>query len=144
MKVDKKNSLYIYTDGGARGNPGPAAVGVCIKDENGKILWEQGKVIGETTNNVAEYKAVVMAFDWIENNPEIINQYTHIDFFLDSQLVVRQLSGVYKMKSENLRSFLFTIREKEAGIKIPIMYTHIPREKNTQADSLVNKALDGV
>ena len=135
--------LIIYTDGGARGNPGPAAVGVVIQQE-GKILAQFGKRIGKTTNNVAEYTGVIEALTWLKDNP--MNQLTDqpiIQFFLDSNLVVNQLNGTFKIKDTNLRLLLSKIRTLEQEINGEIYYTYIPREQNTQADLLVNGALDG-
>ncbi len=135
--------LIIHTDGGARGNPGPAAVGVVIQQEE-KILAQFGKRIGKTTNNVAEYTGVIEALTWLKDNP--MNQLTDqpiIQFFLDSNLVVNQLNGTFKIKDTNLRLLLSKIRTLEQEINGEIYYTYIPREQNTQADLLVNGALDG-
>jgi ribonuclease HI len=136
------NELFIYTDGGARGNPGPAGVGVYIHDQDKKTVAEIGKTIGHQTNNIAEYQAVVEAFDWLIGH--VSKEVKKINFFLDSQLVYSQIVGLYKVKNSDLREKLFTIREREARINIPIFYNLIPREKNTKADLLVNKALDNL
>lgn len=135
-------NISIHTDGGSRGNPGPAAIGVFIEDEN-KTLAEIGKRIGEATNNVAEYKAVLEALSWILENKEKIKG-SEINFFIDSQLIYSQIIGVYKIKNDNLRTILFEIRKKEAEINITINYNHIPREENKKADTLVNMALDNI
>lgn len=134
--------LNIYTDGGARGNPGPSAIGVHIEDEKGKEVESIGKKIGNTTNNTAEYKAVIEALFWIIENKEKFSEDTIINFHLDSLLVCSQIKGLFKVKNADLRIYLFKIRELETEIKNPIFYTHIPREKNKKADALVNKALD--
>ncbi len=134
--------LTIHTDGGARGNPGPAAIGVVI-DQNGKQVAAFGKTLGETTNNVAEYTAVVEALTWIKNYP--MNQLTNqliIQFFLDSTLVVNQLNGLFKVKDANLRELLTKVRSLEQEVEGVIHYSYIPREENHHADSLVNRALD--
>src|SRR3990167_3559058 len=95
--------LNIYTDGGARGNPGPAAVGVHIEDTQGNHVVSLGKKIGHTTNNVAEYRAVIEALDLaLQLNKKI----SKINFFLDSNLVASQLNGVFKIKNSNLRAML--------------------------------------
>ena len=97
----EKQALLIFTDGGARGNPGPAAIGFIIKDNYGEVLVELGKFIGRATNNVAEYQAVIEALTWLKNNyqrKELSND--QIDFFLDSNLVVNQLNGFYKIKTK--------------------------------------------
>ena len=133
--------LRVFCDGGARGNPGPAGIGVVVKSSNGKKLHEFGKTIGVATNNVAEYTAVIEALEWIASNFKKKPQ--HIEFFLDSQLVVLQLTGIYRIKDAKLRILLMKVREKEAQIGGNILYRHIPREVNTAADKLVNQALDG-
>lgn len=133
-------NLIIYTDGGARGNPGPAAIGVVIY-ENDTMLTQFGKKIGETTNNVAEYQAVIEALRYVKNHKMNV---TEISFFLDSKLVVSQLNGVFKVKQEHLRAMINTIRvlEKEVGERIT--YTHVFREQNSLADAQVNMALDTI
>lgn len=134
--------LNIYTDGGARGNPGPSAIGVYIEDEKGKEVESIGKKIGNATNNTAEYKAVIEALLWIIENKEKFSEDVIINFHLDSLLVCSQIKGLFKVKNADLRIYLFKIRVLETEIKNPIFYTHIPREKNKKADALVNKALD--
>ncbi len=138
------NRLVIYTDGGARGNPGRAAVGIVIKTENGEVLQEIFRTIGVTTNNVAEYTAVVAALEWLKNNKQIYKSTNLqiIQFYLDSVLVVNQLNGKFKVKDSQLRELLLKIRMLEQEVGGQIYYTSIPREKNWQADALVNRALD--
>lgn len=130
--------IIIHTDGGARGNPGPAAVGVVIEDEK-KIFAEFGKRIGETTNNVAEYTGVIEALEFIKNN---IGSKHEIQFYLDSTLVVHQLNGLFKIKDARLRELVMKIRLLENEIGGEILYAAIPREQNRRADFLVNQALD--
>ncbi len=134
--------LNVFTDGGARGNPGPAAVGVYITNASGIKIHEIAKTIGIATNNVAEYQAVIEALTWISNNIKKENERSPIHFFLDSELVVSQLNGLFKIKKPHLQTLFFEIRQKEALIDGVISYTHIPREKNKKADTLVNMALD--
>lgn len=136
--------LTIFTDGGARGNPGPAAIGVVIKDEKGKNLAQIYRKIGETTNNVAEYTAVVAALEWLRENLTItqLSDETMINFYLDSTLVVNQLNGLFKVKEGHLRDLLLKVRMLEQEINKEIRYFSVPREKNREADFLVNKALD--
>jgi len=136
--------LNIYTDGGARGNPGPGAIGVYILDQEGKEVASFGKKIGRTTNNVAEYKAVLGALDWIIENGNNLTPETKINLFMDSNLVYSQLSQIFKIKNPELRNLFLQVKKKESEIKLPVSYTYIPREKNTQADKLVNLALDRV
>lgn len=128
--------LSVFTDGGARGNPGPAATGVVIKDEQGKVVHQFGQTIGEATNNVAEYRAVIDALEWIltQAPPDKIN------FYLDSALVVHQLRGEWKIKEAHLKQLAAAVHRLETNLAIT--YAAIPREKNFQADALVNQALD--
>ena len=131
----------IYTDGGARGNPGAAAYGFVIYNSKDTKIYEEGKTIGKATNNVAEYSAVIAALKYV--GLSIQYQILNIRFFLDSKLVVEQLSGRWKIKNENLRNLYFTVKalEKKNGAKI--IYEHVRREANLEADLLVNLALDG-
>ena len=136
-------SLNIFADGGARGNPGPAAIGFVVKDEKGNILAKVGKAIGKATNNVAEYTAVLEALGWVEENARMFKcSNVQINFFLDSKLVVNQLNGLYKIKNAKLRNLIIEIREKEMALGQKILYEHIGRNKNTIADLLVNSALE--
>lgn len=137
-----KYDFKIFTDGGARGNPGPAAYGFVIYDESDQLLFEEGKTIGDNTNNVAEYSGIIAALKWIEKNSKIDNPTIH--FFLDSLLAAMQLSNKWKIKNENLRNLFFTIKVLERGIGGKIIYSHVRREQNKEADRLVNLALDGL
>lgn len=134
--------LKINTDGGSRGNPGPAAAGVVIFDTTTQSLVHQfGQTIGNGTNNFAEYQAVILALQWLIKSglkPEAIN------FFLDSALVVNQMNGLWRVKDAGLRLKIILARELESVLGCPIQYTAIPREQNTAADALVNQALDNL
>jgi len=141
------NKLIIFTDGGARGNPGPAGIGVVIKTETKEILQKISQRIGETTNNVAEYTAVVKALEWMKNNTTysphgIASTGQVFQFYLDSTLVVNQLNGLFKVKDAKLRELLLQVRMLEQEVGGKIYYSAIPREKNMEADVLVNEALD--
>lgn len=142
---------FIHTDGGARGNPGEGAVGAVIKTENGQLVLEISQRIGKTTNNIAEYTAVVVALEWFRDNATMTQcnnppageaGETVYQFFIDSKLVVNQLNGLYKVKENHLRELIFKIRVLEQEVGGKIYYSLIPREKNFEADRLVNKALD--
>ncbi len=137
------SKIVVFTDGGSRGNPGPAALGVFIQTEDGKELASIGKRLGETTNNVAEYSAIVEAFNWLLDN-KLKLAIEEIHFYMDSQLAYSQLNGLYKIKNTQIREFILEIRQKEAELGIPITYTHIPREQNKKADFMVNQALDNL
>jgi ribonuclease HI len=128
--------LIIYTDGGARGNPGPAAIGAVLRDEKGKIVEEVSEYIGETTNNQAEYRAVVAA---LEKAKEL--GAAELDFFLDSELVVKQLNREYKVRDKDLAVLFMKIYNVLMGFK-KVTFKHVRRELNVEADKLVNEALD--
>ncbi len=134
--------IRVFTDGGARGNPGRAAIGVFVTDNKNNTLYTLGKTIGVATNNVAEYSAVVAALSWLVENKEFVGKHKTIHFFLDSLLLVSQINGIFKIKNQRLLEFVYKIREKESQINIPIRYFHVPREQNKKADKLVNMALD--
>ena len=132
-------TLNIFTDGGSRGNPGPAAVGVIIKDASDKTLHSFGQTIGIATNNIAEYQAVIIALQWLSRHPD---RPRRINFFLDSTLVVNQLNGLWKLKDSHLRQKVILIRQLEASLNAKIPYTAISRAQNSRADLQVNLALD--
>lgn len=128
--------LKIYTDGGARNNPGPAGIGVVIYDEQNKILKTHKEYIGTATNNDAEYRALTKALNLAA---EITKD--ELDIFLDSELVVRQLNGIYKVKEPRMKALFDEVKVLSMGFK-NIKYTHIKRELNKLADNLVNEAID--
>ena len=127
--------LIIFTDGGARGNPGPAGIGIVIK-ENDKNIKEYGKYIGETTNNQAEYKALISA---LETAREMGAE--EVQVFMDSELIVKQIKGEYKVKHPGLAPLFLKLYNLKIGFK-KFSVTHVRREKNKEADALVNKAID--
>jgi len=128
----------IYSDGGARGNPGPAAIGVLVCDDKDHKLADHGETIGETTNNVAEYTAVIRGLTLAAELG-----ISEADYFLDSELVARQLSGIYKLKAEHLKALFIEVKSLEKKFK-RVSYFHVPREhaKIKHVDKLVNIALD--
>lgn len=130
----------IHTDGGSRGNPGPAAIGVVIERENvDKTTF--GKYIGITTNNTAEYTAVLETFVELLKTVEAKDR-GEVHFFLDSLLVVSQLTGRYRIKDTVLARLFMQIKLKEQEWGRSVSYQHIPRSQNAAADKLVNQALD--
>ena len=137
-----QNKVTIYTDGGSRGNPGPAAIGVVIKDSRGKIFKEYSEYIDEATNNEAEYQAVVFALKKAKllfgkkNTKEM-----EIEIKSDSELLVKQLNGEYKIKEENLIPLFIKIWNLKQDFG-KMLFTLISREKNKEADKLVNKELN--
>lgn len=130
--------LIIYTDGASRGNPGPASYGFVIVD--GKKVYEEGKYIGINTNNFAEYSAVLKSLEYLKSHFEKTVEI-ELNFLMDSKLVVEQLSGRFKIKSATLRVLFNQIKVHLLSFK-GAKFTHIPREKNQQADRVANLALD--
>jgi ribonuclease HI len=130
--------LIINTDGGSRGNPGPAAIGVVIKDSSGKILKKEKRCIGETTNNQAEYQALIHG---LEHSKELGG--TELEFLLDSELVVKQMQGKFRVKDAGLAKQFVRAHNLMTQFK-KVTFKHVRREQNTEADALVNEALDGV
>lgn len=135
-----KERLRVFTDGGARGNPGPAGIGFIIRNSSGKVIHQQGKYIGRATNNVAEYRAVIEALKWIKKDYR--SPLSGILFFLDSKLIVNQLNGLFKVKEIKMRNLIIKVRQLEREVGGNVSYQLIPREKNTVADSLVNQVID--
>jgi ribonuclease HI len=130
------NKLIIYTDGGARNNPGPAGIGAVLLDEKGNEVASLSKYIGEATNNQAEYKAVIAA---LEKAKEL--GVEELEFYLDSELVVRQLNREYRVKDKDLAPLFVQIYNAALGFK-KVSFNHVPREQNKKADRLVNLAID--
>ena len=128
--------LIIFTDGGARGNPGPAGVGVVMMDEYGKIVATHKKYIGQATNNIAEYSAAVLA---LEEAKKLGAE--ELDFYLDSELAVKQINGEYKVKNAELGKLFIKIYNLKHNFT-KVVFNHVPREKNRLADKLVNQAID--
>src|SRR3989339_424084 len=135
--------IIIYTDGGSRGNPGPAGIGVVIADGKGKTMKEYSGFLGVKTNNEAEYEAVIFGLQKIKallGKEKIKN--TEIEFRLDSQLIARQLNGEYKIEEERLFPLFIKIWNLKMNFG-PIKFSEIPRERNKEADKLANEAMDG-
>lgn len=132
------SNITIYTDGGARGNPGPAAIGAVIDglSSGRKAL---GEYIGEATNNVAEYRALIMALSYLKDSGEKIDS---VVCYADSELMVEQLNGGYKIKNTAIRGFFMEIQVLKSDLIVPITFHHIPRAKNAEADEIVNHVLD--
>jgi ribonuclease HI len=135
--------LRIYCDGGARGNPGPSACAFVVFDDKHKTVFKKGTYLGGTTNNVAEYSAVIDALLWLnsylKDNPNI----SYVEFYLDSNLVVNQLLNKFKIKDSKLIILSNKIKVLTENINnIKFDYLYIPRSHNQLADNLVNYTLD--
>ncbi|MFZ2190279.1 MAG: reverse transcriptase-like protein [Candidatus Magasanikiibacteriota bacterium] len=128
--------LTIFTDGGSRNNPGPAATGIVIKDETGKTISNYGEYLGEQTNNYAEYSALISGLKKAKHLGA-----TEVECFADSKLIVEQLSGHWKVKEPTLQKLFIQAYNTASQFK-KVSYKYIPREKNKEADAEVNKILD--
>lgn len=128
----------IFSDGGARGNPGPAAVGVLICGAKGDVLREHQETIGEATNNIAEYRAVLKGLELAHEMG-----LEEIEYFVDSELVARQLSGEYRVKTPHLKDLFLQVKERERNFH-KVVYKQVPRthEKIRWVDRLLNQALN--
>ena len=128
--------MKLYTDGAARGNPGPAAAGIVIEDDSDQVIWKEGRYLGETTNNVAEYQALLLGLEQaraLGSGALVVR--------MDSELVVKQLTGAYRVKHPSLIPL-----HRQALVQLGRFASwraeHVRREKNSLADHLANAALD--
>jgi ribonuclease HI len=129
-------TLTLNTDGGARGNPGPAGIGVVIRDETGLIIYQHGGYIGEATNNTAEYQALIKALTEAHNLGA-----TAVRINMDSELIVRQMTGQYKIKEPSLQQLAQKVVRLLQHFS-EYSFHHVRREFNKDADKLVNRAID--
>jgi ribonuclease HI len=129
-------TLRLYTDGGARGNPGPAGLGMVIEDDQGMRLWGGYRYVGTATNNKAEYLALIeglrRAAEWRPDRLEV---------YMDSRLVVEQVAGRFKVKNEDLLPLHRQVKQLLGGFP-DVTVSYVPREKNRGADALANRAMD--
>jgi ribonuclease HI len=132
----------IYTDGGARGNPGPAACGVLIFSAANQLLAQSGQFIGRATNNEAEYRAVLHALEILPAIMAPAGGPVSLEFRLDSLLVVQQLSGVFKLKNPRLLPLAAAVFAGLKKLKADARFVYVPRAQNHRADALVNRVLD--
>lgn len=133
--------IIIYTDGGSRGNPGPAGIGAVLLSEGGEVLKEISEYIGERTNNFAEYEALLFALRAAQKIAEKEHTLVGLMIRMDSELVVKQLKGEYKVKDATLRE-KHTEAKKLFECFAEVHVSHVYREQNKHADRLVNQALD--
>ena len=136
-----EKTLVFHSDGGARGNPGPGACAFVV-EQNGKVIAKGSKKLGEVTNNLAEYSGVILALEWLTKNITLSPRGLPITFYMDSELVVRQLMGKYKVKDVKLKKMYEEINKVRAELPVTINFESVSREKNKLADFLVNKELD--
>ncbi len=129
----------LFTDGGSRGNPGPAAAGIVLKNGSNEIIKSGGKYLRVCTNNEAEYRALILGL-----KTAIKFDVKELECYLDSELIVKQLTGAYRVRDQNLKKFYDEIKilEKHFDSLDSVEYKHIPRDQNKEADAIVNKVLD--
>ena len=132
MKIKR---VVIFTDGAAAPNPGPAAIGAIIKDEQGKLLARISQRIGRATNNQAEYRAIIAALE-----KAVSLGAKHVEVNSDSELVVKQINGKYRVKKATLKPLYQEVKKLQSRLE-GFTITHIPRRQNTEADKLANKLL---
>jgi ribonuclease HI len=136
-KLFKSGKLVIFTDGGSRGNPGPAAIGYVVGNR------PYGETIGHTTNNVAEYRAAIAA---LKKAKQLLGKTeakkTELEVNMDSELITKQMNGLYKIKEPDLQALFLELWNLKQDFKA-VAFQHVPREKNREADRMVNEALDG-
>lgn len=137
----EKSKIIIHTDGGARGNPGPAAIGVVI--EGGSVgKKEYGEYLGETTNNEAEYRAVIFALKKLKQLAGSSEaKQSDVEVILDSELIERQLKGEYKIKEKNLQNYFVEVWNLKSDFG-SVLFRHVLRGENADADRIVNQVLD--
>lgn len=128
--------LIIYTDGGARGNPGPSGLGVVIYNQDKQLLKKYSKFLNQGTNNQAEYQALILGLEKAKSL-----KASEVDCYLDSKLIVEQINGNYKVKNPGLGPLFIRVWNLTQSFK-KVNFYHIPREKNQEADKLVNEAMD--
>ena len=134
--VLERSNWQLFTDGGSRGNPGPAGAGFVLMDFSGTIVEKGGKFIGRTTNNVAEYSALIFGLE-----AALKLAVSELVCYSDSELIVRQINGQYKVKDAVLKTYHLKVKNLLSKFK-KVLFVSVPREKNRLADKLVNEAID--
>ena len=129
--------LHAFTDGASRGNPGESGIGIILRSPEGSVLLEEHGYIGRTTNNMAEYTALLTLLERMEKFP-----CTHLVIHSDSELLVRQMRGQYKVKSEGLKELHRKALKSIASLPCSVELVHVPREQNRDADRLANQGVD--
>ncbi|MBN1473883.1 MAG: ribonuclease HI family protein [Syntrophaceae bacterium] len=131
-----KGLYKLYSDGACRGNPGIGGAGAVITDANGNIIWEDKEYLGHCTNNIAEYKALILGL-----KGALQKGYKNLEVYMDSELLARQINGAYKVKNENLKDLMHEIRLLLSAFE-SVKVAHVARCHNAQADKLANLAID--
>jgi ribonuclease HI len=131
-----KRNYKLFSDGACRGNPGVGGAGAVITDDRENVVWEGKKYLGHCTNNIAEYRALIMGL-----NGALDNGYKNLEVYLDSELLARQINGSYRVKNENLKILMKDIRGLLSSFD-SVAVRHVPRLHNSHADRLANLAID--
>ena len=131
----------IHADGGARGNPGPAGAGAVVRDGTGAVVARVSEYLGRRTNNYAEYEAVILALSKVHELAKGKLADTAVMVKMDSELVVKQMQGAYKIKHPDMKAQAARLKELAAPFGL-IQFAHVPREDNSDADALANQAMD--
>lgn len=135
--------ITLHTDGGARGNPGPAGCGAVIHDENGRTIKEASRYLGHATNNFAEYHAVILGLEMIAKHfGKAQCKDLDVDVRMDSELICKQLNGEYQIKEPSLFPLFIKIHNLRVSTFPHVSFAHVPREENAHADRLANEAMD--
>jgi ribonuclease HI len=132
----KNKTVKLFSDGACRGNPGMGGAGAVITDEADNILWEEKEYLGHCTNNIAEYKALILGL-----KGALAQGFNQLDVYLDSELLANQINGSYKVKNENLKILMQEVRSLLSSFK-SVQVKHVLRCQNTQADKMANLAID--
>ena len=141
--MENNQKIITYTDGGSRGNPGPAALGAVICDSEGKIIKGYGQVLGRKTNNEAEYEAVIFALKKIKQLfGKDKAKKMNVEMRMDSEFVVKQMTGKYKVEEQRMVPLFIAVWNLKLDFA-SVSFVHVRREQNKEADKLVNEALDG-
>jgi ribonuclease HI len=134
--------VIAYTDGGARGNPGPAGAGAIARDEAGNVIFAGSQFLGNATNNYAEYAAVVLALQELKRRYGKATKEMAVEIRMDSELVQKQLSGLYQIKEPSLVPQFIEIHNLRVAAFPHLTFVHVPRAQNVDADRLANEAMD--
>jgi ribonuclease HI len=131
-----EENYRLYSDGACRGNPGIGGAGAVITDAAGNVVWEGKEFLGHCTNNIAEYKALILGL-----KGALTQGYNNLEVYLDSELLARQINGSYRVKNESLKSLMAEIRSLLSSLDA-VQVKHVLRRHNEQADKLANLAID--
>ncbi len=133
--------ISIHADGGARGNPGPAGIGLIVTNPQNLPIYQQSTFLGVKTNNEAEYHALIASLNWLLSSKKTYN-ISRVNYYSDSQLLIRQLLGIYKVKAANIIPLYQQAIKLISQLNITIDFHHLLRDQNQLADQLANKAMD--